>query len=310
MYLSTATYATTSSTYSTRYAAKVSAICGARRGGGDLGGAHEALHDEGLAADLGDVPAGQCRDPAGKAHRGKSPQQRARQALGVPGAPAQHPPAVQLNSSISTPVPTIKRKPKNTGATGGCASLNVVQPDDLGIRVVLEDEARGARNAERVAIAARRPRRARRTAAAVRRARSATRPPSRRSSAAGARACSGHAGRRRRSAAAPAPRRAPVPLRSAFGVDAFATPLMSCHALKPAIRNDTVRPDASSMCVSRYGNDGLNSTSSHERTWNTPSASMVWPVGVCIHELRLRIQNALTVVPNATRRSRAGARAR
>jgi hypothetical protein len=29
---------------------------------------------------------------------------------------------------------------------------------------------------------------------------------------------------------------------------------------------------------------------------------MTWPVGVCIHEFRLRIQNALSVVPKATRK--------
>jgi hypothetical protein len=58
-------------------------------------------------------------------------------------------------------------------------------------------------------------------------------------------------------------------------------------------------PEASSMCVRRYGNDGLKITASQLPATRTPP-SMTWPAGVCIHELSARIQNAESVVPAAT----------
>jgi hypothetical protein len=60
-----------------------------------------------------------------------------------------------------------------------------------------------------------------------------------------------------------------------------------------------VSPEAISMCVSRYGNDGLKITFSQSAAIHWPSAN-TWPAGVCIHELSARIQNAETVVPKAT----------
>ena len=58
-------------------------------------------------------------------------------------------------------------------------------------------------------------------------------------------------------------------------------------------------PEAKSMCVRRKGNDGLKITRHQLCATSTPS-TIVWPVGVCIQELSARIQNADTVVPNAT----------
>ncbi len=55
------------------------------------------------------------------------------------------------------------------------------------------------------------------------------------------------------------------------------------------------------MCVSRYGMLGLKSTSSQLVTWNTPS-TISCPAGVCIQEFSAMIQNALNVVPKATRK--------
>ncbi len=73
------------------------------------------------------------------------------------------------------------------------------------------------------------------------------------------------------------------------------------QAESPATRNDAVMPEASSMCVRRYGNEGLKITSSQLAAMSSPSCTS-WPAGVCIHELSARIQNADTVVPNATTR--------
>ena len=61
-----------------------------------------------------------------------------------------------------------------------------------------------------------------------------------------------------------------------------------------------MRPDASSMCVSRYGMEGLKRTAVQLATCALPS-TIVKPAGVCIHELRARIQKAESVVPIATR---------
>ena len=48
---------------------------GRRQGGGGFAGAHQAIHQEGLATDLGHVPARQRGDPAGERHAREHPQQ-------------------------------------------------------------------------------------------------------------------------------------------------------------------------------------------------------------------------------------------
>jgi hypothetical protein len=55
--------------------------------------------------------------------------------------------------------------------------------------------------------------------------------------------------------------------RSTPGAERPATPLSSCHALSPASRNETVSTEASSMCVIRYGNDGLKITAIQSAAW-------------------------------------------
>ncbi len=73
----------------------------------------------------------------------------------------------------------------------------------------------------------------------------------------------------------------------------------SRHAESPATTKDAVSPEAISMCVRRYGNEGLKITFTQSWAIHCPSAN-TWPAGVCIQELSARIQNAETVVPNAT----------
>jgi len=58
--------------------------------------------------------------------------------------------------------------------------------------------------------------------------------------------------------------------------------------------------EASSLCASRYGKDGLKTICIQLSACITPSI-ILKPAGVCIHEFRLRIQNADIVVPRATR---------
>ena len=53
--------------------------------------------------------------------RGKAPAPPAR-------APRHSHQPTQLTASISMPMPTMTRKPKNTGATGGCAPGNSFRP--------------------------------------------------------------------------------------------------------------------------------------------------------------------------------------
>ena len=55
------------------------------------------------------------------------------------------------------------------------------------------------------------------------------------------------------------------------------------------------------MCVKRNGNDGLNTMASQSVAIIFP-LTISKPAGVCIHELSEMIQNALIVVPNATRK--------
>ena len=55
------------------------------------------------------------------------------------------------------------------------------------------------------------------------------------------------------------------------------------------------------MCAKRYGNDGLKMHLEPARDVEAPS-TISWPAGVCIHEFSARIQNALSVVPKATKK--------
>ena len=57
---------------------------------------------------------------------------------------------------------------------------------------------------------------------------------------------------------------------------------------------------ASTICASRYGNDGLNTIAHQLSGWNTPCASMLKPCGVCIQLLAEMIQNVEIRVPIAT----------
>ena len=153
----------------------------------------------------------------------------------------------------------------------------LVQALDLAVEVVGQDQAAQPWGSPiSKSVAARPPRPARRTAAAARRARSPRCLPSPRSSPAGARACSGRAGRRRRSApgsAAP-PRSRRCAARRV--TSSPRSPRSNRQADSPAIRKRTVSAEASSMCVSRYGNDGLKITLhqlGHVRTGRRSSRS-------------------------------------
>ena len=57
-------------------------------------------------------------------------------------------------SSISTPMPTMMRKPKKSGATGGWSGANASRPFSSPLRLVLEDEARAVGQLDRVVVAA------------------------------------------------------------------------------------------------------------------------------------------------------------
>ena len=62
---------------------------------------------------------------------------------------------------------------------------------------------------------------------------------------------------------------------------------------------EAVSPEASIMCVKRYGNDGLKITALQLPAMICPSET-AYPAGVCIQELSARIQNAESDVPTAT----------
>src|SRR5690606_41020772 len=76
-------------------------------------------------------------------------------------------------------------------------------------------------------------------------------------------------------------------------------PTSKYQALTPATTNEPVRNDASTICVKRYGKDGLKMASRQLPTTNIPSVSSV-PTGVCIQLLAARIQKVEIIVPNAT----------
>ena len=219
----------------------------------DVGGAHQAVDDERLAADLGDVPAGHRRHPARKVmprtataaprgSRSASPAARAGTATSRPS----------WSASISMPMPTMIAEARRTpAATGGCAIAELVQALDLAVGVVRQDQA-----AEPAAPRSRSGS-LRLSASGIANSssgapRSVSQTPSIAAIfAAGAPACSGRAGRRRRSAAGSAPRR-PSGRRAAPAAPSVpATPRSSCQARQAASRNATVSPDASSMCVRR-----------------------------------------------------------
>src|SRR3546814_11313576 len=56
---------------------------------------------------------------------------------------------------------------------------------------------------------------------------------------------------------------------------------------------------ASTMCASRYGNDGLKITA-HQSTGTNMPSTIAWPCGVCIQLLAEMIQNVDSSVPSAT----------
>src|ERR671939_1962801 len=90
-----------------------------------------------------------------------------------------------------------------------------------------------------------------------------------------------------------------APKRSVLSAAASAGAASRRQAESPATTNEAVMPEASSICVRRYGNDGLKITA-HQLAATILPAALVCPAGVCIHELSARIQNADTVVPSAT----------
>ena len=92
---------------------------------GRVGGGQHAGHQPRLAADLGHVPAGQGGDPAGR--RSSRPAPAAASAAVRRSPRSCHAPSHDT-SSISMPMPTITRKAKNTGATGGCRPSNWSSP--------------------------------------------------------------------------------------------------------------------------------------------------------------------------------------
>ena len=156
-------------------------------------------------------------------------------------------------TSISTPMPTITRKAKNTGATGGMSSLEGVQALHLAVELVREDERKRLTASRSRSRCARSPRWASRTAPAARRARvsqsasiaaifagwcSSVLRPCRSPT----RICIGTS-----TAASRARRRA-------ASCGAALSPRRACssrHADSPATRNAAVMPEASSMCVRR-----------------------------------------------------------
>ena len=85
---------------------------------------------------------------------------------------------------------------------------------------------------------------------------------------------------------------------AAFAVDLL--PLSARYAEIPANKNATVKKEAISIWVKRYGIEGLKITSSQLLMWALPSI-ILKPCGVCIHEFKTMIQKAERVVPKATR---------
>src|SRR5690606_20223777 len=66
------------------------------------------------------------------------------------------------------------------------------------------------------------------------------------------------------------------------------------------ITKQVVMNAASTMCASRYGNDGLKMISHQSTGMKKPFASIACPCGVCIQLLAEMIQNVEISVPSAT----------
>src|SRR3546814_15981089 len=67
----------------------------------------------------------------------------------------------------------------------------------------------------------------------------------------------------------------------------------------PPITKQVVMNAASTMCASRYGNDGLKITA-HQSTGTNMPSTITYPCGVCLQLLAEMIQNVDSKVPNAT----------
>ncbi len=169
---------------------------------------------------------------------------------------------IQLVASISTPMPTMRRKAKNSGSTGGWSAPKLrrplISPSASWVRIRLASF--GIADLEVVAL--RWLRRGSRTAAAARRARSPRRLPSRRSWPAGARSVFRPCRSPTKICTGISTAASVSPTRSTRGAERCATPCSTCQAARPASRKAQVSADASIMCVKRYGNDGLKITSS------------------------------------------------
>ncbi|NKA55693.1 hypothetical protein GO303_04800 [Ralstonia solanacearum] len=175
--------------------------------------------------------------------RGSSPSRRRRQAL------------VHDTASISRPTPTIRRKAKNTGSTGGCrskASSPVTSPSSACRRY--SDASPGTAISKRLLRVA--------SSGMPNSTAGTPRPvcqmPSIAASLAGW--CS----------SVFRPWASPAAICRGISAAASTTPVLSAartsaprscrsqrYADSPASRNATVSPEASSICVKRYGNDGL-----------------------------------------------------
>ena len=84
-----------------------------------------------------------------------------------------------------------------------------------------------------------------------------------------------------------------------FRLASTCTPRRRYHALTPPITKQVVRNAASTMCASRYGNDGLKMIA-HQSTGRNMPSTISCPCGVCIQLLAARIQNVENSVPSAT----------
>ena len=116
---------------------------------------------------FGHHPAAQRRDPAGEGERGEGPQQRPCRRLRAPDdAPQRRTRRARASPRRGRPSPG---SAKNSGATGGTSGAKASMPLQLGVGIVLQDQARALRNLDREVVAPASPRWAPRTAPAARR---------------------------------------------------------------------------------------------------------------------------------------------
>ncbi len=113
----------------------------AGHGGGGLGRLQQPEHQVGLAADLGDVPAGQRGQPAGEAHAGQAPQQRAGQGTGVPAAALQQPPAGPGEGQHQHAGADHDAKAPEHRRHRRVRALELVQAADLAVQLMRQDQA-------------------------------------------------------------------------------------------------------------------------------------------------------------------------